>query len=263
MSRITWGAVGERLYETGVDRGVLYVGVDPGVPWNGLISISENPSGAEAKSYYIDGVKYLSRIGLDEFVATLTAFSSPREFDDVDGTSEVYVGLYAKNQRRKPFGLCYRTNVGNDVDGSSHAYKIHLIYNALAVPSDFSNNTLSDSSDPAEFSWELTATPPFNANYRPTAHLVVDSRDAPPDLMTRLEDILYGSDTQTPSMISQDDLLALFAEYAIFKVVILEDGVYSAEGSAVTDNGDGTFTMDHADVTDNGDGTFSALVDTL
>jgi hypothetical protein len=260
MSRLSWGAVGERYYETGVDRGVLYVGEDPGVPWNGLISVTESPSGAEAKPYYIDGVRYLTRVTLDEFAATLTAFSSPREFDKVDGTEEVYVGLYAPNQRRKPFGLTYRTSVGNDVDGATHAYKIHLIYNALAVPGDYTKQTLGDSAQPTEFSWELSATPPASTAYRPTAHLVVDSREAPPDLMSRLEDILYGSELTAPRLLTVTELLDLFAEYAIFKVVILEDGVYTAEGSAVTDNGDGTFTMDHADVTDNLDGTFEIFV---
>lgn len=260
MSRLTWGAVGERFFETGVDRGVLYVDDDPGVPWNGLISVNESPSGSEAKSYYIDGIKYLARVTLDEYAATLTAFSSPKEFDDCDGLQEVYTGLFATHQRRKPFGLCYRTRIGNDDDGPDHGYKIHLVYNALAVPSDSEFRSMADSAEPTQFSWNLTTTPPATSVFRPTGHLVVDSRTSPPDLMSRLEDILYGSAIGSSQLITPEDLLALFAEYAVFKTVIYEGGIYTVEGSAVTDNGDGTFEMDHTDITDNLDGTFEIFV---
>ena len=195
MPRLTWGQVGERYFETGVDRGVLYVGASAGVPWNGLTSVSEDLSGGEARPYYIDGVKYLNLAAAEEFVATIAAFSSPKEFGVCDGVSSIQNGLFVTQQPRKSFGLCYRTLIGNDVDGTDHGYKLHVVYNALAAPASRSNNTIADSSEPTALSWSVSTLAPGLSGYRPTAHLIFDSRYTPPNLLAAVEDILYGSDT--------------------------------------------------------------------
>jgi hypothetical protein len=145
VARLDWSAIGERFYETGIDRGVLYVGED-GFVWPGLISITESPSGGDAKPFYLDGIKYLNISAAEEFEGTINAFFAPAEFNACDGTVSVHNGLFATQQPRKPFGLSYRTRVGNDIDGAEHAYKVHLVYNALAAPSERENSTLNDSS---------------------------------------------------------------------------------------------------------------------
>lgn len=193
MSKLTWSATGKRYYEAGVDRGVLYVGDLPGVSWTGLTSVSESPTGGEAKPYYLDGIKYLNVSSSEEFEATIEAFSSPPEFGPCDGVVSIQNGLFVTQQLRKSFGLSYRTRVGNDTDGLDHGYKIHLLYNALAAPSERNYNTLSDSVNLSTFSWKITTLPPSLTGYKPTAHLVIDSRKTPAGLMASVEDILYGS----------------------------------------------------------------------
>jgi hypothetical protein len=174
MTRLNWDVVGERTFETGVDRGVLYVDGSDGVPWNGLISVSESPSGADLSEYYIDGIKYLQLLAGEEFTATIDAFTYPDEFASCDGTRSVGNGLFVTQQPRKGFSLSYRSQVGNDVDGISHGYKIHVVYNALAAPSARQRNSLSDSIAPLNFSWQISTKPPRFAGYKPTAHLVID-----------------------------------------------------------------------------------------
>lgn len=259
MSRLDWTAVGERFYETGVDRGVLYVEDLDGVAWPGLISVSESPSGGESTSYYLDGVKYLNRAAREEYEATIEAYFSPPEFDACDGNAYVYDGLYATQQKRKPFGLSYRTRVGNDVDGTDHGYKIHIVYNALATPTDHDNETISDSPTAAALSWKITTKPEAVTDFTPTAHLVVDSRVADAELISRLEDILYGSDTTTAALITPADLVALFEEYATFKVVITGPDTYSASGTGVSVVSSDLYALDNARVIDNADGTFSIM----
>lgn len=210
MARLNWSAVGERFYETGVDRGVLYVADIPGVAWTGLTSVSESPTGGEAKAYYIDGVKYLNLSAAEEFEATVEAFASPPEFGPCDGTISIQNGLFVTQQPRKPFGLSYRTKIGNDIDGTDHAYKIHLIYNALAAPSARSNGTMGDSTDPIGLSWAITTLPPAMTGYKPTAHFVIDSRLTPMEILIEVEDILYGSNASSSRLPSAQELVGIF-----------------------------------------------------
>lgn len=210
MSRISWNAPGERFFETGVDRGVLYVDLNAGVPWTGLISVSESPSGGEARPYYQDGIKYLNLSSKEEFEATINAFTAPKEFAPCDGVSALQNGLFATQQPRKAFSLSYRTMIGNDVDGQEHGYKIHLVYNALAGPSERSNNTLGDNVDPNSLSWQITTLPPSLSGLKPTAHFVIDSRYTPAGLLKAIEDILYGSDAADPRMPLASELVTMF-----------------------------------------------------
>lgn len=211
MPRLIWGAVGERYYEIGVDRGVLYVGLDAGVAWTGLISVSESPTGGDPKPFYIDGMKYLNLAGREEFVATINAFSSPLEFGPCDGTMAIQNGLFITQQPRIPFGLSYRTQLGNDVDGLSHAYKIHLVYNALAAPSSRSNNSVGDTTDPIDFSWAITTLPPAITGYKPAAHFVIDSRFVTGTILADIEDILYGSEALQARLPTVSELVAMFS----------------------------------------------------
>lgn len=210
MPRLNWSAIGQRFYEMGVDRGVLYVDSQPGVPWTGLISVSESPSGGEPKPYYVDGFKYLNVASSEEFAATIEAFSSPPEFDQCDGTRSIANGLFATQQPRKPFGFSYRTRIGNDVDGPRHAYKIHIVYNALAAPSSRNNQSMGSSIEPVGLSWSITTLPPSVLGLKPTAHFVVDSRKTPKNLLTTLEDILYGSASSAPRLPDAQELWDLF-----------------------------------------------------
>jgi len=213
MTRLMWNAVGERTFEAGVDQGILFIeGID-GVPWNGLVAVSESPSGGDITPYYIDGIKYLNHVANEEFEATIEAYTYPEEFAQCEGVSLVKNGLFATQQPKKSFGLAYRTKVGNDVDGVDHAYKIHLVYNAMAEPTDRPNNTISDSVDPFNFSWDIVTKPPTFTSYKPTAHFVIDSRDVPSILIELVEDILYGSDASASRLPPVSELLFIFNEY--------------------------------------------------
>ena len=198
MSRLVWDNTGDRLYETGVKMGVLYpynsaLGqYDAGVVWNGLSSISESPSGAEANAIYADDIKYLELRSAEEFGATVEAYTYPDEFAICDGSAEVATGVRIGQQSRKRFGLCYRTIVGNDTETDSHGYKLHLIYNAMAAPSERQYQTVNDSPEAITFSWELTTTPIAVDGYKPTASLIIDSTKADATKLSALEDILYG-----------------------------------------------------------------------
>lgn len=210
MSVLSWGTPGERFYESGIDRGVLYVD-DAGFAWNGLISVQEKASGGEPTPYYLDGYKYVQVMSTEEFEATLEAFSSPHEFGPCDGATEFYAGLTVTQQRRKQFSLSYRNRVGNDVDGLDHGYKIHLVYNALAGPSDRNNQTIKATVDPSTLSWDITTQPPLATGFRPTSHFVIDSRTADPEVLSALEDILYGTEDVDSALISVSDLLTMFS----------------------------------------------------
>lgn len=228
MTRLAWGALGERYYEDGVDQGVLYVD-DVGYVWNGLVSVSESPSGGEHRSYYLDGIKHINLMSLEEYEATIKAFSAPPEFSACDGVKSLYQGLFVSQQARKPFGLSYRTMINNDI-GPDQGYKIHLVYNTLAAPSERNNATRNDSPEPEELSWYIQAVPPpsMGFGYKPSAHFIVDSRITPVEILTQLEDILYGSESADARFPSQTEILALFEVYATLQV---------------TDNGDGTATI--------------------
>lgn len=197
MPKLVWDKTGERLYETGVDHGVLYPvqagGVyNKGVAWNGLISVTESPSGAEASPIYADNIKYLNLMSAEEFGATIEAYMYPDEFAECDGSAEIANGVSIGQQSRKTFGLCYRTVIGNDVDSNEHGYKLHMIYGALAAPSEKGYQTINDSPEAITFSWELSTTPVNVEGFKPTASLTIDSTKADPIKLAALEKILYG-----------------------------------------------------------------------
>lgn len=199
MSRLVWDKPTERLYETGVRMGVCYPqgenGTYPkGVAWNGLTSVTESPSGADANDIYADDTKYLSIRSREEFGATIEAYTYPDEFAVCDGSVEVTPGVMIGQQTRKPFGLCYRTAIGNDTKFDDYGYKLHLIYGATASPSDRQYQTINDSPEAISFSWELTTTPVEVEGYKPTAILTIDSTQVDETKLKALEDILYGTD---------------------------------------------------------------------
>lgn len=208
MSRIKWDQSGERLFETGVKNCVLYPqatnGTYPeGVAWNGISAITESPSGAEATAIYADDMKYLNLISAEDFGATVEAYTYPDEFAVCDGSAELMDGVIIGQQSRKPFGLCYRTTIGNDTDGNDHGYKLHLIYGALASPSEKNYQTINDSPEAISFSWELNTTPVNVTGHKPTASLIIDStKFTTTELRAKLddlEDILYGTDGEGSS----------------------------------------------------------------
>lgn len=212
MSRLAWDVVGERLYKTGVDRGVLYVEGSDGVAWNGLTQVDENPSGAEPKGFYFDGVMYYHARSSEEFQGTINAFFSPPEFDVCDGTLSLATGIFATQQKRRPFGLCYRTKIGNDVEGEDHGYEIHLIYNALAAPTNKQYRSLGAEPTTTILSWSFITKPMSIPGGRPSAHLVLDSTKLDPEILAQLEDVLYGTDDSPATMLSVQELLGLLDE---------------------------------------------------
>lgn len=200
--KLVWDQTGERIYETGVDRGVLYVqagGIYPkGVAWNGLSAVTESPSGAEATAVWADNQKYLSLMSAEEFGATVEAYTYPDEFAECDGSASIATGVTIGQQNRKTFGLCYRTVKGNDTDGNDHGYILHIIYGAKASPSEKAYATINDSPEAITFSWELTTTPVNVAGFKATASLAIDSTKADPTKLQALEEILYGKDPTGP-----------------------------------------------------------------
>lgn len=213
MTQLVWSAAGQRFFEAGVDHGVLYVDGSDGVAWNGLLSVTESPSGGEAQSFYVDGIKYLARPNPEEFELTIEAYTYPDEFLGCDGIALVKNGLFATQQKKKSFGLCYRTAIGNDVDGVDHAYKLHLIYNGFASPSERAHASMSNSVEPYNFSWKVLVKPPDVAGVKPTASFVIDSREIPADLLQTMLGILYGTSTTPPRLPSVGELFYLFNEY--------------------------------------------------
>jgi len=209
MSALVWGQVGNRTYETGVDHGVLYPLSGNGVAWSGLTSISEKAGGAGVTSYYIDAVKYLDVAAFEDFEATLQAFSAPAEFAVCNGSKILAPGLFATNQPRQTFGLSYRTRIGNDLDGTDHGYKLHLVYNALAIPSDKAYSTINDSTDLTASSWDISTVPidVVDSGIKPTAHFVIDSTGSLPAALASLEAMLYGSDDNDPYLPDANDLI--------------------------------------------------------
>ena len=197
MSKLVWDKTGERLYETGVKQGVLYPqaagGTYPkGVAWNGLTNITESPSGAEATALYADDIKYLNLVSAEEFGGTIEAYTYPDEFAECDGSAALTDGVFIGQQDRKTFGLCYRTTLGNDVDSNGHGYKLHLIYGALAAPSEKAYATINDSPEAITFSWEFKTTPVNVTGHKPTASLTLDSTKVSETKMAALEKVLYG-----------------------------------------------------------------------
>ena len=216
MSKIVWDQTGERLYETGVKQGVLYIpasGVySKGVAWNGLTAVTESPSGAEATALYADDIKYLNLMSNEEFGCTIEAYTYPGEFAACDGSASLAKGVSIGQQPRKTFGLCYRTTLGNDTDGNKYGYKLHMVYGCLAAPSEKAFSTINDSPEAITFSWEVSTTPVNVAGHKPTAHLEIDSTKADPVKLAALEKILYG-DTDTEARLPlPDEIVTLMAE---------------------------------------------------
>ena len=219
---LTWNNEGERFYETGVKKTVLYLKENKnaeqkpyakGVAWNGVTSISESPSGAEATALYADDIKYLNLLSNEEFAASIEAYTYPDEFAECDGSAELAAGVSIGQQPRKQFGLCYRTAVGNDVDGTEKGYKLHLIYNCLAAPTEKSYATINDSPEAITFSWDISTTPVEVAGHKPTAVVTIDSTKLDEKGKTKLislEEILYGKDTTEPRLPLPDEIETLF-----------------------------------------------------
>ena len=211
MAKLIWDATGEKRYETGVNQGVLYVmdenGAYPkGVVWNGLTAVTESPSGAEATPLYADDIKYLNLMSAEEFGASIEAYTYPDEFMECDGSAILLEGAYIGQQPRKTFGMCYRTTLGNDIQNDSYGYKLHMIYGALASPSEKAYATINDSPEAITFSWEVTTTPVPVTGFKPTASLVVDSTKVSTEQMAALEAVLYGSESAEARLPLPDEI---------------------------------------------------------
>ena len=204
MARLVWDKTGERFYETGVNQCVLYPQVSgaypKGVAWNGITAINESPSGAEATPLYADNIKYLNLMSTEELAVSIEAYTYPEEFEACDGSAEIADGVVIGQQKRQPFGLCYKTAVGNDVDSNDHGYKLHIIYGGLAAPSEKAYASINDSPEAITFSWEVSTTPVNVTGGKPTASITIDSRKADPTKLAALEDILYGKDGEPESI---------------------------------------------------------------
>ena len=222
MARLEWDKIGERRYETGVDHGVLYV-QDPtdgsyadGVVWNGLTAVNQTPTGGEANAQYADNIKYLNLVSNEEFEASIEAFTYPSEFMVCDGTASPADGVYIGQQNRRGFGFSYRTLIGNDVSGTDYGYKIHMVWGALASPSEKSASTVNESPEATTFNWSVTTTPVSvgeigGVTYRPTAHIAIDSTEVAPEDLTALETLLYGGDGATNAKLpTPAEVIAIF-----------------------------------------------------
>ena len=227
MTAIVWDEIGTRTFEVGVDRGVLYPPNTDGVVWNGLISVNEKTIGNEVTSYYFDGIKYADVAGSGDFAGTIRAYTYPDEFLELEGIVEVGNGLFLANQQPIRFGLSYRTKIGNDVDGDSAGYKIHILYNLTAIPSQKNFQTQSIESSAIEFEWNVTAIPEEVPGFRPTAHIILDTRLMSPLLIADIEATLYGNELNNPELPALSTLTSFIGDWVIIRI---------------TDNGDGTWT---------------------
>ena len=244
MTQLVWGKIGERAYETGVDRGVLYLSDGTGVPWNGLTSVEEN-FGESTTPFYLDGVKYVDVPNIEDYEATISALTYPDEFLEYDGVASLGGGLYASDQQSKRFGLSYRTLVGDDAVGLDKGYKIHLVYNLTAEISDRSFNTLTEQTAPMEFSWNVTAVPQYLSEYRPTAHVILDTTRLNHFLVSVLEGILYGDSANNPRLPSLTELRDFVMGWDLFTVTDNGDGTWTATGpdELIVMNDPTTFTI--------------------
>lgn len=213
MAKLVWDKTGERLYETGVKNGVLYPMVDgaypKGVVWNGLTAVTESPSGAEATPLYADDIKYLNLMSAEEFGATIEAYTYPDEFAECDGSATLGTGVTIGQQPRKTFGMSYKTTMGNDVDNDKHGYKLHLIYGAMASPSEKAYSTINDSPEAITFSWELTTTPVNVTGFKPTASLTIDSTKVEANKLAAIEALLYGDESTEAKLPLPDEIAAI------------------------------------------------------
>lgn len=257
MTRIAWNAPGDRFFDAGVDRGVIYTRDGQVIPWNGLTGVDE--SGAEsAASYFIDGRPYLFLPKPKEYQATLKAFTYPDRFSELMGLVEVADGMYLDSQLSDSFHLSYRTMVGNDLEGIDHGYKIHLVYNATVAPQSKTFDTLSNSINPVEFAWEIQAVPVKVEGYRPTAHIIIDTRHLGEEKIAELEALIYGDDSTEPAMPEPQIVFDLLNYGDAIIITDNGDGTWTAEGSYanVYVVAPGVFRIDNVDAIDFGDGTF-------
>jgi len=266
-TRLQWGAAGRKYFETGIDRGVLYVD-GAAIPWNGLISVQESPSGGDSTPYYLDGIKYLNQASPEDFKGSIEAYMYPDEFSECDGTEMIAAGLYIGQQTRKSFGLAYRTRIGNDIDGLDHGFKLHIIYNALAVPAEKDYQSLSDDTEPSTFNWDFTTKPvkfqddAFGVKYG--SHLTIDSRTTYPWAMLAIEKALFGDDETAPGLPTPQELLQMFVDNALLKITDNGDGTWTAEGPDdiinMTSDTEFEITWDSAIPSDDGESfTISSL----
>ena len=214
MAKIKWDETGEKIYETGVKNGVLYLPNETGeyvkgVAWNGLTAVTESPSGAESTPLYADDIKYVELFSAEEFGATLECYTYPDEFAECDGSAEVTPGVIIGQQNRKTFGLCYRTTLGNDVKGNEFGYKLHLIYGAKASPSEKSYSTINDSPEAITFSYEITTTPVNVTGHKPTASLTINSTKVDASKLQQLEAMLYGAESTEAKLPLPDEVINL------------------------------------------------------
>ena len=213
MAVLKWDQTGEKLYETGVQKGVLYpmdgAVYGKGVAWNGLTAVNETPSGAESTKLYADDIKYLDIRSAEEFGATIEAYSSPEEFDACDGTAELAAGVNIGQQNRKGFGFCYRSTIGNDTEYNNYGYKLHIIYGLTASPSERSYSTVNDSPEAATLSWEVSSTPVNVAGFKPTSIITINSKKINPAALKEIEDTLYGTESVEPKILLPDEIKAI------------------------------------------------------
>lgn len=214
MAKLVWDEVGKRTYETGVDKGVLYVQDDEGaygkgVAWNGLTAVNESPSGAEPTALYADNTKYLELTSKEEYGATIEAYTYPDEFEACDGSAEVGTGVVIGQQSRKVFGLCYRTVKGNDVKNNDYGYKIHLVYGCKAKPAQKNYQTINDSPEAITFSWEVSTTPVEVEGFKPTATVTIDSTKVTAEKLKSIEEALYGTETVEPKLLLPSEIVAI------------------------------------------------------
>ena len=213
MAVLTWDQTGEKLYETGVQKGVLYpmdgAVYGKGVAWNGLTAVNETPSGAESTKLYADDIKYLDIRSAEEFGATIEAYSSPEEFDACDGTASLAAGVNIGQQNRKGFGFCYRSTIGNDTEYNNYGYKLHIIYGLTASPSERSYSTVNDSPEAATLSWEVSSTPVNVAGFKPTSIITINSKKINPAALKEIEDALYGTVEVEPKILLPDEIKAI------------------------------------------------------
>lgn len=228
MASLNWHLMGTRRYETGVDRGVLFLD-DKVVAFPGLVSVVENPTGGNSRAFYYDGEQYLQLLGKEQFAATVNAFFTPEEFDPYDGILELARGFSVTQQTRKRFGFSYRTLIGNDTEGTNYGYKIHLVYNALAAPSDRSHRTINNSPSIDPLSWKLTTTPVVGNGYS-GSHFVIDSRTLLPERLAEVEALIYGSETTDPSFPTVQQLITIFEKDATLMVIDNLDGTATISG---------------------------------
>lgn len=241
MSRIIWDETGKRLYETGVEKGVLYplqLGgmYSKGVAWNGLTGVTESPSGAEASPIYADNIKYLNLMSAEEFGATIEAYTYPDEFAVCDGSIELEVGVSIGQQNRKTFGLSYRTALGNDTEGTDHGYKLHLIYGGMAAPSEKGYTSINDSPEAITFSWEVTTTPVAVTGFKPTASLTIDSTKVDPAKLAALELVLYGNDGVDARLPLPNEIADIFKAVAPTELTVSVVPADDETGVLVSDN---------------------------